>query len=189
MSIYGRTMNRCNSQDFSVLVLGIGNLVMCDDGIGVRVVQELQRSYRFPENVEVLDGGTLGLDLLPKLEDITHLIMVDAVETGEKPGTVVRLAGEELPVALETRISPHQMGLKDLLAVARLMGHAPREMVLWGVQPEVIEMGMDLSPAVASALDILVRNVLLELNRWGIRVDARPGSAIILPVESIPGTL
>jgi hydrogenase maturation protease len=181
-------MQRNASQDRRVLVLGIGNLVMCDDGIGVRVVQGLLSSYHFPDNVEVLDGGTLGLDLLPKLEDTTHLIMVDAVETGEKPGTTVRLTGEELPVALETKISPHQMGLKDLLAVARLMGHAPREMVLWGVQPETIEMGMDLSPAVAPALDILARNVLLELGRWGIRVVARSGARLSLPLESDQGT-
>ncbi len=115
------------------LVLGIGNLVMSDDGIGVRVVQELQRRYCFPGNVKVMDGGTLGLDLLPELENITNLILVDAVETGGAPGTCVRLSGQELPIALETKLSPPQMGLKDLLAVSELMGHSPREMVLIGV--------------------------------------------------------
>jgi hydrogenase maturation protease len=151
-----------------VLVLGIGNLVMSDDGVGVKVVQQLQREYRFSENVEIMDGGTLGLDLLPKLEGIDHLIVVDAVETGRKPGTCIRLTGEELPIALETKISPHQMGLKDLLSVARLLGHSPGEMVLIGVQPGSIEMDLDLTPEVAVMLQVLVDNVLDELKKIGV---------------------
>lgn len=152
----------------SVLVLGIGNLVMSDDGVGIMVVQKLQQSYRFPDNVEVMDGGTLGLDLLPKLENITNLILIDAVETGEKAGTCVRLYGQELPIALETKVSPHQMGLKDLLAVSELMGHSPQEMVLVGVQPGSIEMEIGLTPEVEAQLDRLVSNVLIELDNWGV---------------------
>jgi hydrogenase maturation protease len=150
-----------------VLVLGIGNLVMSDDGVGVKVVQQLQRGYRFAENVEILDGGTLGLDLLPKLEGVDHLIVVDAVETGQKPGTCIRLTGEELPIALETKLSPHQMGLKDLLSVARLLGHSPGEMVLIGVQPGSIEMDTELTQEVAAVLAVLVDNTLDELNKIG----------------------
>lgn len=151
-----------------VLVLGIGNLVMSDDGVGVKVIQHLQREYRFAENVEIMDGGTLGLDLLPMLEGIDHLIVVDAVETGRKPGTCVRLAGEELPIALETKVSAHQMGLKDLLSVARLLGHSPGEMVLIGVQPGSIVMDTELTPDVAAVLHVLVDKVMDELKKIGI---------------------
>ncbi len=151
----------------SVLVLGIGNLIMSDDGVGVRVVQRLAAEFRFPPPVTVLDGGTLGLDLLPRLEGVERLLVVDAVETGDVPGTLVRMVGDEIPVALETKVSPHQMGLKDLLAVASLQGFAPREMVLWGVQPERLDLGMELSPAVADRVDYLVDAVLKELARWG----------------------
>lgn len=161
-------MSICGTKDVDVLVLGIGNLVMSDDGVGVRVVQKLQRSYQFPENVEVLDGGTLGLDLLPKLEGVEHLIVVDAVETGQEPGTCVRLTGEELPIALETKVSPHQMGLKDLLAVSQLMGHSPRQMVLIGVQPGSIEMDTELTPEVEEKVDVLIANILKELESFGI---------------------
>ncbi len=154
----------------SVLVLGIGNLVMADDGVGVLVAQQLQQRYRFPDNVEIMDGGTLGLDLLPKLENITNLIMIDAVETGKQPGTCVRLYGEELPIALETKVSPHQMGLKDLLAVSELMGHSPAEMVLIGVQPGSIDMEIGLTAEVEAQLETLISNVLLELENWGITV-------------------
>ena len=152
----------------SVLVLGIGNIVMGDDGVGVLVAQRIQQEYRFPDNVEILDGGTLGLDLLPKLENVTNLIMIDAVETGQKAGTCIRLFGEELPIALETKVSPHQMGLKDLLAVSSLMGHSPREMVLIGVQPGSIEMEIGLTAEVEAQFENLVSNVLSELANWGI---------------------
>ena len=161
-------MSQEMSAEPRVLVLGIGNLVMSDDGVGVKVVQRLQREYSFPDWVEIMDGGTLGLDLLPKLEGIERLIIVDAVETGEKPGTCVRLTGEELPIALETKLSPHQMGLKDLLAVAQLMGHAPREMVLIGVQPGSIEMDTELTEDVEATVEVLISNILGELQLWGI---------------------
>ncbi|MFA7405548.1 MAG: HyaD/HybD family hydrogenase maturation endopeptidase [Pelobacteraceae bacterium] len=160
------------SSGLSILVLGIGNLVMSDDAVGVLVAQRLQKEYRFADNVEIMDGGTLGLDLLPKLENISNLIMIDAVETGKAAGTCVRLSGQELPIALQTKVSPHQMGLKDLLAVSELMGHSPKEMVLIGVQPGSIEMEVGLTPDVEAQLDTLVGNVLLELSNWG--VVARP---------------
>jgi hydrogenase maturation protease len=156
----------------SILVMGIGNLVMSDDGIGVRVVQQLAEHYRFPAGVRILDGGTLGLDLLPQLEGVERLLVVDAVETGMKPGTLIRLAGEEVPIVLETKISPHQMGLKDLLAVAMLQGFEPGEMVLLGVQPEYLQLGMELSPAVAAQQEALVDRVLADLSEWGVIVSA-----------------
>lgn len=156
------------SSGLSVLVLGIGNLVMSDDAVGVIVAQRLQKEYRFADNVEIMDGGTLGLDLLPKLENITNLIMIDAVETGKAAGTCVRLSGQELPIALQTKVSPHQMGLKDLLAVSELMGHSPKEMVLIGVQPGSIEMEVGLTPEVEAQLETLVANVIAELSRWGL---------------------
>lgn len=166
-----KVMNPCDTSA-AILVLGIGNLVMGDDGAGVRVVQELRKRYLFPPHVEIMDGGTLGLDLLPKLEGIGRLLVVDAVETGGEPGTLVRLMGEELPIALQTKVSPHQMGLKDLLAVAELMGHSPREMVLVGIQPAGIGMGVELSPHVAGRLEEMISNVVTNLNEWG--VEAHP---------------
>ena len=154
----------------TVLILGIGNLVMSDDGVGVKVVQKLQREYLLPDFVDIMDGGTLGLDILPRLEGIERLIVVDAIETGDIPGTLVRLVGDEIPLALETKVSPHQMGLKDLLTVSLLMGHAPREMVLVGVQPGSIEMDTELTPEVDVQMDAMLDLVLKELNEWGIPV-------------------
>jgi hydrogenase maturation protease len=142
---------------------------MTDDGIGIRVIQQLADNYSFPPEVTIFDGGTLGLDLLPQLEGVDRLIIIDAVETGKAPGSLVRLTGDDVQPVMETKLSPHQMGLKDLLAVATLQGINPPEMVLLGVQPEDIELGMDLSPAVAARLDELVAQVIRELEIWGIK--------------------
>ncbi len=146
---------------------------MSDDGIGVKAIHYLTGKYRFPPEVTVLDGGTLGLDLLPYLEGVDRLLIIDAVETGNAPGTLVRLTGEEIQPAMESKLSPHQVGLKDLLVVAMLQGMKPPEMTLLGVQPENIEMGMELSPAVAATFDNLVKQALRELKSWNIRVEDR----------------
>lgn len=151
----------------SILVLGIGNIIMSDDGVGARVVQELLQEYRFPPQVKLMDGGTLGLDLLPLLEGKSHLIMVDAVETGKTPGCCVRLAGKDLPVALESKLSPHQIGLKDLLAVAQIAGQSPPEMVLIGIQPASVEVGTELTAEISLQVETMKGAVLKELERLG----------------------
>lgn len=145
------------------LVLGLGNTIMSDDGVGPRVVERLRDSSQLPTEIVCLDGGTLGLDLLPYLEGIQRLIIVDAVELAQSAGTTVCLKGDDVPVALETKLSPHQMGMKDLLAVARLMGQLPGEIILIGVQPDCLEMGTELSPAVEAALPLLESMVLKEV--------------------------
>ena len=146
---------------------------MNDDAAGVLVVQDLAAKYDFPAELTLLDGGTLGLDILPYLEGIDRLLVVDAVETGDPPGTIIRMTGDDIPLALATKVSPHQMGLKDLLLVADLQGYAPREMVLWGVQPGSIEMDIELSPEVAESLGILQDKVLAELESWGLKAVPR----------------
>lgn len=151
-----------------ILVLGIGNLIMSDDGVGIKVIHHLQERYRFPEEVELMDGGTLGLDILPYLENVDRLLIVDAMETGDVPGTLARITGDDIPIVMSTKLSPHQMGLKDLLAVATLLGHRPPEMVLFGIQPDVIDLGLDLSPPVSARFGNLVQMVLTELENWNI---------------------
>lgn len=156
------------------LILGIGNTVMADDGVGVVIIRRLQHEYTFPDFVEVLDGGTLGLDLLPKLESLQRLILVDAIEIGREPGAWTRLTGEELPIALETKLSPHQMGVKDLLAVSHLTGHIPAEMILYGIQPKSIEMDTELTPEVAASVDAVLTALLDELHTLGIACERIP---------------
>jgi len=156
----------------ATLVLGLGNTIMTDDGFGVRVVETLSSRFRFLGDVRLLDGGTLGLDLLPHLEDTERLLIIDALQMQSPPGQVFRLTGEEVPRAFASKLSVHQMGVQDLLAVSELMGHLPPELVVWGVQPESIEMGTELTPTVAAALEPVIAGVVKELQGWGIAVDS-----------------
>lgn len=154
----------------SVLVLGIGNAVMTDDALGVRAIEKLLAGWSFPEGVEVVDGGTLGLDLLPKFEGVEKLLIIDALEMDAAPGTIFRLEGEEVPRAFANKLSVHQMGVQDLLAVAELQGHLPGHLVVWGVQPGSIEMALELTSEVEQALPQVVDGVLGELRQWGVDV-------------------
>lgn len=155
----------------SILVLGLGNLVMTDDALGSRTAEELQKRYRFPEQVTVLDGGTLGLDLLPRLEGIDKLLVIDALQMGASAGEVFRLEGEEVPRAFANKLSVHQMGLQDLLAVAELLGHLPAQLVVWGAQAESIEMCMEMSPEVMVAMEQVIAGIIRELTDWGAAPD------------------
>lgn len=150
------------------LVLGLGNVLLGDEGVGVFVADTLARRFAFPPGVAVLDGGTLGLDLLPRLDGVARLLLVDAVRADRAPGTLVRLEGTDVPAALHVKVSPHQVGVGDLLAAARLVGREPPEVVLWGIEPARLAPGTGFSPAVAEALPRLTDAVLGELAGWGI---------------------
>ena len=157
-------------------MLGLGNILLSDEGVGVRVVERLLEQYDFPEGVRVMDGGTLGLDLLPYVEDASRLLVVDAVQARKPPGSLVRMEGDEIPIFLDaSKVSPHQEGLQDLLAVAVLKGYLPDEVVFWGAQIESLGVGLELSAPVAAQVDALAGKVLEELARWGVDAQRKAG--------------
>ncbi len=160
-----------------VLVLGLGNVLLQDEGLGVRALKCLVDQYRFPDNVRIMDGGTLGMHLFPHLDGCTHLLILDAVETGSSPGTSARLEGPDLEQALSRKLSMHQAGVSELLAVGRLVGNLPAQVVVCGLQPENVEWGLDLSPAIAGQMDRLVSLAIEELRRWGIPVKRNSGES------------
>jgi hydrogenase maturation protease len=145
------------------LILGIGNLLLSDDGVGVHVIQKLQAAHTLPDEVQIVDGGTCGLDLLQYLEGVEHLIVVDAANLGQPPGTIARLEGEAVPAFLAQKVSPHEINLPELLFSAKLIGIYPQQVVVLGIQPQTIATGVDLSPAVAARVDELVERVLAEI--------------------------
>ena len=155
------------------LILGVGNLLMSDEGVGVHVIQRLVADYQLPEEVQVLDGGTLGMDLLYYLEGAENLLLIDAVQARKEPGTLVRLEGEDVPAFMSIKISPHQLGVPDMLAAAKLKDVYPQRIVLWGVQPELMEIGLDLSPTVAAQVGTIIENILEQLQAWGHTLTPR----------------
>jgi len=156
-----------------VLVLGVGNILLQDEGVGVRVVTELQHRYLPSDEVELLDGGTAGMSLIEDILDKEHVIIIDAVRTGAPVGTLVRLVGDEVPVFLQNRISPHQLGLSDILATLTIAGQPPPNLVLIGMVPRTIELGLELSPEIEAQVDALVGQVVRELADIGVRLIAR----------------
>ena len=156
-------------------MLGLGNVILTDDGLGVYAVRRLRARNSLGPGVEVVEGGTAGLLLLPWLADSRRAIVVDAVDRGAPPGSLHRLDGATWTSALDARMSPHDAGLADLLGAARASGALPDDVVLLGLQPARIGWGTTLSPAVAAALDRLVDAVAAQLAAWGCAV--RPHAA------------
>jgi len=148
-----------------IVVLGVGNLLMADEGLGVRCVERLAGDARLPQFVRLVDGGTSTHELLEDLEDLDGLVIVDAVVTGAPPGTVVRLEGNEVPFAFSHKLSPHQHGINDLLATLTLLGRAPRQVVLLGVVPVSLTLSMELSTEVEALMPGLVTRVTEEVRR------------------------
>jgi hydrogenase maturation protease len=150
---------------YRIALLGLGNLMRTDDAFGMLTLERLARDNRLPEGVRIVEGGTLGLDLLDSLRDITHVLAIDAVETGAAPGTLVKFADEEM-ANLPISKSVHLLGFSDLLGVLRLMDCAPAETVLLGVQPESTDWGTVPTPKVAAAQDQIVELALEQINVW-----------------------
>jgi hydrogenase maturation protease len=148
------------------LVLGLGNILLQDEGLGVAALQRLMAWRLLPESAEAMDGGVMGLDLLPHLDGVTNLLILDAVQTGQAPGALVRLEGETIPATLAHKLSMHQIGLQELLAVSRFRGTMPERVVLWGIEPASMKPGVGLSHCVAAQIDSLVQAAVCELHHW-----------------------
>ena len=150
-----------------VLVLGLGNVVCMDDGAGIAAIHKLLREYEMPEGVVALDGGTLGLSLLPLVDSADQVILVDAIKADGPPGTQVRIEGEEVAPAVYERLSPHQIGVADLLAGASLLDRYPDRVIVLGVVPDSIDLGLERTPAVEASIPELVDRVVKELASLG----------------------
>ena len=161
------------SERIPVLVLGLGNVLCGDDGAGVVAVHKLMRRWRLPAEVRVVDGGTLGLDLLGLVAISDRVILVDAVRGAGPPGTLDRLAGDDVAPAVYARLSPHQIGVADLLAGAALCERYPSEVVIVGVVPAMTDLQLGCTPAVEASIPALVDNVLAELRRLGYEPEPR----------------
>jgi hydrogenase maturation protease len=154
------------------LVLGLGNILLRDEGVGVRVVEALAERYVLPAGVEIVDGGTCGMDLLDTLAGCDHLLVCDAVRTGAAPGSMVKLVGDRVPALFQVRYSPHQLGLMDVLATLNLTGEAPATLTLIGIVPADLSLGLELSPVVAEAAERAVEELAGELRGLGFTLTS-----------------
>lgn len=148
------------------IILGIGNLLNRDEGVGIHAVRALAPAEPIGE-YEVLDGGTLGLNLLPVVEEASHLIVLDAIDARKEPGTLIELARNEVPLFANIKMSQHQLSFQEVMGLAQVRGKLPEHLTLLGVQPADLAVGVDLSPTVAGVLPRLVARAIEIAKGWG----------------------
>ncbi|MFS2224545.1 HyaD/HybD family hydrogenase maturation endopeptidase [Pantoea sp. B65] len=154
----------------NILLLGIGNLLLSDEAVGVRVIETLQRHYVFTPQIEIVDGGTAGMELLETMADRDHIIVADAVLTGSEPGTVTVLRNEQVPALFTRKLSPHQLGLADVLMALHLTDEFPQQLTLVGIEPQSLAPAIALSACVQQALAPAVAQIIALLRTSGIVV-------------------
>jgi len=169
LPIPSRCVKMHESQPQSIVVLGLGNLMRTDDAAGMFALARLARDKRLPAGIRLVEGGTLGMELLYHVENASLLLVLDAVDAGEPPGTLMLFRNEEVE-ALPRNRSIHLLGLADLLGALRLTGRAPEEVLLLGIQPESTGWGTELSPAVKAVQDKLIEIALERIIAWDSQI-------------------
>jgi len=159
---------------FNTLILGIGNTLLSDEGVGIHAMRQLQSSYPDSPDIVYVDGGTLSFSLAAYLQDCSNIIVLDAAELNSLPGTVRTMVGAEMDDFLgAARRSPHEVGLLDLFDIARLTESLPVNRALIGIQPKSIEWGTSPTPPVERALPVAVEQAINLLNEWQLTGDSQ----------------
>ena len=147
-----------------ILVLGIGNILLRDEGVGVRVIEQMRKMH-LPDNVELVDGGTAGADLLDALAERRKVIVIDAVQADCEPGTVLRFTADDLVQPDGVGMSLHELGLGEALTMTRQLGCAPEDVVVFGIKPKDISCGLELTEEIAVSTLKVVKLVLAEIKK------------------------
>jgi hydrogenase maturation protease len=158
-----------------IVVLGVGNLLWADEGFGVRCVEALGGGFDVPADVALMDGGTLGLALVPELLDATHVLLFDAVAHRGEPGSLVVARDDEVPLLMGgNKMSLHQVGVNDIFASLELLGHKPEHLTVVGIKPvQLADYGGSLTEQVRAQIPAALELGIEELRRWGVEVRAR----------------
>jgi len=157
----------------NVAIIGLGNILLMDEGVGVHAIEALRKDYDFPENIRLIDGGTMGLDLLHFIEGVDRMLIIDAVDFKKEPGTIAVIEDDDIPSFISTKLSVHQIGLPDVLFALKLMDTKPPKMTLIGIQPEKMEMGLALSESVGRNFNLLLKTIIEKLYDWRVECVSR----------------
>ncbi len=155
------------------IVIGLGNILLKDEGIGVHAVNAVRERYTFSPDVEILDGGTLGLDLLHFFEGRDRALIVDAVDFGKDAGYIGMMEDDDIPSKLFAKLSVHHIGLSDVLFAAKLKDITPSKIRLIGVQPQSLEVGLEMTDAIAGKMEYLIEEIIRTLREWNIECALR----------------
>jgi hydrogenase maturation protease len=156
-----------------VVVLGVGNTLLTDEGLGVHALEMLEAGYDLPDDVTLIDGGTSAMEILEDLENLDALIIADAVFAHQEPGALVKLDGEAVPAFFKRNMSPHQVGLSDVLAALQFNDRDPKKTVICGIKPVSMQLGMEMTPEVSAQMPALVDMMVGELRALGLEVTRK----------------
>ena len=161
------------ARDSKIVILGVGNILLKDEGFGVYVVNELQRRYKFPSNVDVIDGGTAGINLLSIIEDADYLIIIDVVQSNKPSGTIFRFKPDRMPKDVVYKRSLHQIGFSEIFGIASVFERFPDTAII-GIQPvDIKSFGMDLTLKLKRRIKDVVEIILMELEGMGCKVKPK----------------
>lgn len=151
-----------------IMILGIGSILFSDDGFGIQVAQKIEKEYEFPDEVLVVDGGVLGINLLGVISKPKHLIVVDTLRNRGKPGDLYRLEGDAIPERIRAKNSLHQVDFLEALTLCQALDNVPKTVII-GVEPEDIQtLSLVLTPVVQAQVEPVIAMVLKELDRLGV---------------------
>ncbi len=151
-----------------IAVIGLGNILLRDEGVGVHVANAIKQRYTFTPEVEIIDGGTMGLDLLPVFEGRDRVLIIDAVDFQKEPGHIGVIENENIPSVLNSKLSVHHINLTDVIYASKLMNILPSEIFLVGIQPESLDAGLDMTDTINKKINALIEIVLERLKQWGV---------------------
>ena len=161
-----------------VTILGVGNVILRDEGFGVRVAEYLDAHYDFPESVQVIDGGTLGIELTQYVTGTKKLLVIDSINGGQAPGTRFHFHNDDIMAHFQDKLSAHEVGIQDVLALLAVTGKKIPEVVVIGAQPYDVEAGVELSEKMRALVPEMARRALAELAAWGIASAEKRGGSV-----------
>lgn len=156
-----------------VTILGVGNVILRDEGFGVRVAEYLDAYYDFPESVQVIDGGTLGIELTQYVTGTKKLLVIDSINGGQAPGTRFHFHNDDIMAHFQDKLSAHEVGIQDVLALLTVTGRKIPEVVVLGAQPYDLEAGVELSPEMKKLLPLIAQEAIDVLKEWGIEANEK----------------
>lgn len=157
----------------SIVVLGVGNILLTDEGLGVHVVEDLKANYTFTPQISLIDGGTMGMELLTYMRGMKKILLIDAVNGGEAPGTIYEFPHRELEQYFTDHISVHEVGMQDILRIRAIQENPLEDAIVIGVEPESLDVGFEPSAPVQKALPEVKERVLRVLREWGVQIETK----------------
>ena len=157
----------------SIVALGVGNILLTDEGLGVHVVEDLKANYTFTPQISLIDGGTMGMELLTYMRGMKKILLIDAVNGGEAPGTIYEFPHRELEQYFTDHISVHEVGMQDILRIRAIQENPLEDAIVIGVEPESLDVGFEPSAPVQKALPEVKERVLRVLREWGVQIEPK----------------